>query len=170
MIRIRRPARLAVMAIPFLLALGAVVLVTARAGAGSGTSVLGPGPVTVRLELEHSRFEPARVRVRPHTEVRFVVVNRDPIRHELIVGDDALHARHENGRESAHPPRPGEVTVDPGRTGSTTVSFHEPGVVRYACHLPGHLAYGMKGTVIVEDPDVGTAAREPSRSGRGDLR
>ena len=29
---------------------------------------------------------------RPHTEVRFVLVNRDPIRHELIVGDDQLHA------------------------------------------------------------------------------
>ena len=95
-------------------------------------------------------FEPARVLVRPHTEVRFVVVNHDPIRHELIVGDGDLHARHENGTEAAHPPRPGEVTVDPGRTGSTRLTFHEPGVVRYACHLPGHLAYGMQGKVVVD--------------------
>jgi uncharacterized cupredoxin-like copper-binding protein len=129
---------------------GAVMWLLRGADASATPDVLGPGPVTVRLDVEHSRFEPARVLVRPHTEVRFVVVNHDPIRHELIVGDGDLHARHENGTEAAHPPRPGEVTVDPGRTGSTRLTFHEPGVVRYACHLPGHLAYGMQGKVVVD--------------------
>jgi uncharacterized cupredoxin-like copper-binding protein len=153
MIRIRRPVLVAAIGVPLVLAMGAVTLITTRADAGpTDAAVLGPGPVTVRLDVEHSRFEPTRVRVRRHTEVRFVVVNHDPIRHELVVGDDELHARHEDGTEAEHPPRPGEVTVDPGRSGSTTAAFHEPGVVVYACHLPGHFAFGMKGTVVVE-PD-----------------
>ena len=104
--------------------------------------------------------------MRPHTEVRFVVVNRDPIRHELIVGDDELHARHEGGNEAEHPPRPGEVTVDPKHTASTTATFHEPGVVLYACHLPGHFAYGMKGKVIVEESSVTSERGKSSRYGR----
>ena len=111
---------------------------------------LGPGAVTVRLDIEHSRFHPARVRVVPHTDVRFVVVNHDPIGHELIVGDGEVHARHEHGTEPSHPPRPGEVSIDPDARASTTYSFHEPGRVLFACHLPGHFAYGMKGWVIVE--------------------
>jgi uncharacterized cupredoxin-like copper-binding protein len=128
----------------------AALLTTGSDADAAGDDVLGPGPVTVRIVAEKSRFSPVRVRVRPHTEVRFVLVNDDPIRHELIVGDDALHARHRDGTEAEHPTRPGEVSVDPGRTGSTTAVFHEPGRVLYACHLPGHFEYGMKGTVIVE--------------------
>ena len=99
--------------------------------------------------MHHSRFSQRVVRVRPHTEVRFVVVNRDPIGHELIVGDGEVHARHESGTEPSHPPRPGEVSVAAHSRASTTYMFHEPGTVLYACHLPGHFAYGMRGRVIV---------------------
>jgi uncharacterized cupredoxin-like copper-binding protein len=87
--------------------------------------------------------------VRPHTEVRFVVVNHDPINHELIVGAAEVHDRHEHGTEPAHDPRPGEVSVAPDARASTTFWFHEEGTVLYACHLPGHLAYGMHGQVVV---------------------
>ena len=103
----------------------------------------------VELRVHHSRFAPDAIRVRPGTEVRFVVVNDDPINHELIVGDEELHRRHEDGTEPYHPPRPGEVSVGPDATAETTVVFSEPGRVEYACHLPGHYAYGMRGTVIV---------------------
>ncbi len=113
-------------------------------------SVLGPGPVTVRLVVRDSRFEPARVHVKPHTDVRFVVVNRDFINHEFIVGGDEVHTRHEAGHEPWHPPVPGEVSIAAHTTGETTYSFHAPGKVLFACHLPGHFAYGMKGHVIVD--------------------
>ncbi len=56
--------------------------------------------------------------MRPGTVVRFVVTNDDPILHELIVGDDAVHARHATGTEAAHPPVSGEVSVRPGDTGA----------------------------------------------------
>ena len=151
MTRRRRPVLRAAIGAAVLVVGGSVTLLSTRGDATArAEDELGPGPVTVRLDVEHSRFVPTRVKVRPHTEVRFVVVNRDPIRHELIVGDDELHARHQDGTEAEHPPRPGEVSVDPKQTASTTATFHEPGVVLYACHLPGHFAYGMKGKVAVE--------------------
>jgi plastocyanin len=116
-------------------------------------AVLGPGAVTVALDVHHSAFSRRLVRVRPHTEVRFVVVNHDPINHELIVGDAGVQARHEHGTEPAHDPRPGEVSVPAHSRASTTFSFHEPGTVVYACHLPGHFAYGMHGRVVVVPAD-----------------
>jgi uncharacterized cupredoxin-like copper-binding protein len=110
---------------------------------------LGPGTVTVELELHHSRFRPARLRVVEGTTVRFVVHNTDPIDHELIVGDDAVHRRHEQGSEPFHEPKPGEVSVLAGETGETTYHFSERGTVVMACHLPRHLTYGMRGEVEV---------------------
>jgi uncharacterized cupredoxin-like copper-binding protein len=111
--------------------------------------VLGPGEVTVTLDVDHSRFTPDRIEVRPHTTVTFVVVNRDPIGHELIVGDDEVHDRHESGTHDRHGAVPGEVSVPPHDSARTRYTFHEPGTVLFACHLPGHFAYGMVGEVVV---------------------
>lgn len=136
--------------------LGAGALVLASAGASSARSehaILGPGRVTVTLRIEHSRFEAPPIRVRPHTEVRFVVVNRDPIGHELIVGGPDVQERHENGHEASHPPVPGEVSVPAEGRASTTYWFHTSGPVEYACHLPGHHQYGMHGIVRVVDDE-----------------
>ena len=110
---------------------------------------LGPGTVIVELDLHHSRFRPGRLSVVEGTTVRFVVQNTDPIDHELIVGDDAVHRRHERGTEPYHPPKPGEVTVEAGATAETTYHFEEAGTVEMACHLPRHLDYGMRGEIEV---------------------
>jgi uncharacterized cupredoxin-like copper-binding protein len=110
---------------------------------------LGPGTATVELELHHSRFRPGRLTVVEGTTVRFVVRNTDPIDHEVIVGDEAVHRRHERGTEPYHPPKPGEVTVEAGATAETTYHFHEAGTVEMACHLPRHLDYGMRGEIEV---------------------
>jgi uncharacterized cupredoxin-like copper-binding protein len=129
---------------------GAVLL--AHAGASSTATrdrVLGPGPVTVRIDIDHSHFRLRPLEVRPHTEVRFVVVNHDPIGHELIVGGPDVQARHATGHEAYHPPVNGEVSVPADGRASTTYVFHEPGPVEYACHLPGHYQYGMHGIIEV---------------------
>ncbi len=134
------------------LALGSGVVVLAAAGATSRSTTdtaLGPGPVTVRIDVDHSHFRTAPIRVRPHTEVRFVVVNHDPIGHELIVGGPDVQARHATGHEAYHPPVSGEVSVPADGRASTTYVFHAPGPVEYACHLPGHYEYGMHGIVDV---------------------
>jgi uncharacterized cupredoxin-like copper-binding protein len=103
----------------------------------------------VTLDIDNSAFSSDAITVRRGTEVTFVVRNDDPINHELIVGDDELHRRHENGTEPYHEPRPGEVSVGPNAVAETTYLFDEPGTVVYACHLPGHLAYGMVGEITV---------------------
>jgi uncharacterized cupredoxin-like copper-binding protein len=110
---------------------------------------LGPDPVTVVVDVEHSRFVPDHLRVVEGTEVRFVVRNRDPINHELIVGPPSVHARHENGTEAYHPPKPGELSVGPDEQGVTTYVFDQPGTIEMACHLPGHYAFGMRGEIEV---------------------
>ncbi len=101
------------------------------------------------LVVEHSHFSRSVIRVRQHTEVTFVVRNRDPIGHELIVGGPEVQAIHESGHEAAHGAVDGEVSVGPGETATTTYFFHEPGPIVFACHLPGHLAYGMVGEIRV---------------------
>ena len=109
----------------------------------------GPGLVTVEVDIDHSRFDLEDLRVHEGTLVRFVVRNNDPISHELVVGPEAVHRRHERGTDSQHPPIPGEVSVGPLETGLTTYLFDEAGAVEVACHLPGHLEYGMVAEIDV---------------------
>ena len=135
------------------LAVGAGVLVAsvgyAVAASGSEGETLGPGVVQVEVDIENSRFDLEPLRVREGTLVEFVVANDDPIDHELVVGEEEVHARHLIGTERRHPPVPGEVSVAPGDRALTFYEFTEPGTIVYACHLPGHLAYGMHGTIEV---------------------
>jgi uncharacterized cupredoxin-like copper-binding protein len=134
----------------FLLLLGALVGATLAGGAAL-TLAGGDGEAlpTVVLTAHHSKFNPARIAVEPGTMVRFVIRNADPIAHELIIGPQAVHDRHEKGTESYHPPKPGEVTIAAYEEGETTYTFEAPGVVAFGCHLPGHWTYGMHGEVEV---------------------
>jgi uncharacterized cupredoxin-like copper-binding protein len=127
---------------------GAGYAVAAREPAGGP---LGPGAVLVELDVHYSRFSRDEIVVRRGTVVRFVVRNDDPIRHELIVGPPEVHARHASGTEAAHPPVPGEVSVEPNAIGETVYRFDGTGSMTFACHLPGHFEYGMHGEVRVVD-------------------
>ncbi len=121
------------------LALVAVVLI------GAATRASGP----IEIRIRHSTFFPASVVVPRGVPVTLVLRNEDPIDHEWIVGDEAVHARHRTGTEPVHAARPSEVTVPAGEARQTTLTWHEPGTYRFVCHLPGHEAYGMTGTVTV---------------------
>ena len=141
----------------------AIALATATGLAGyavtdarnaDASTVLGPGLVTVTVSIRYSQFSMSTLKVHAGSTVRFLVRNDDPITHEFIVGDAAVHARHENGTHPAHPPVPGEVTVTSGQLGETFFRFDQPGRYLFACHLPGHFAYGMRGWVEVEPVNV----------------
>jgi uncharacterized cupredoxin-like copper-binding protein len=108
-------------------------------------------PVTVRISVHYSHFEPSLVSVPVGRPVTFVLDNTDPIDHEWIVGDEAVHQRHRIGTEPYHAARPTEVSLDAGTTKTTTVTFEQPGTLTFVCHLPGHEAYGMVGTLVVTD-------------------
>jgi uncharacterized cupredoxin-like copper-binding protein len=126
-------------------ALVAAALLTAQAWAPAGATT-----DTVEMTMRHSRFEPAVLEVEAGTTLTFELRNADPIDHELIVGDEAVHAKHRVGREQHHHGEvPGEVSVPARATATTTYTFDTPGDVVFACHLPGHEAYGMTGVVRV---------------------
>lgn len=105
---------------------------------------------TVRLVIEHSAFHPQRLEFERGETVRFVVVNDDPIDHELIIGDEAVQEAHEKGTEKHHGTKDGEVSVGAGGSAETTYTFDEQGTLIFGCHLPGHYDYGMRGEIRVQ--------------------
>jgi uncharacterized cupredoxin-like copper-binding protein len=124
-----------------LLALGS--LLTGVAGCGA------PGPQRATITIHYSTFDPSALTVPHGVPITFVLVNEDPIDHEWIVGDQALHERHRHGTEPFHGARPTEVTVPAGATIETTVTFERAAELTYVCHLPRHEEYGMVGTLTV---------------------
>ncbi len=141
----RRPGRLALA--------GGIALSVSLAGiAAAWSRAAEDGPTTVDIPIHYSHYEKTAVTVRAGAAVTFVLHNEDPIDHEWIVGDAAVHERHRTGTEPVHGSRPTEVTIPAGATSATTVTFTTPGTYQYICHLPGHEAYGMVGTVVVEGP------------------
>ena len=128
-------------------ALLAAIMVWAVGGAVLGTS--RSEPLHVEITIHYSHYEPAAFRVPAGRPVAIVLRNTDPIDHEWIVGDAALHERHRTGTEPYHATRPTEVTIPALSTITTVVTFASPGSLQYICHLPGHEAYGMVGTVTI---------------------
>ena len=141
-----RPWQLATVAVLF----GVAAALAAAAVAGPRP---GAGERTVVVTMHHSHFQPAQLRVAPGERVRFVLRNTDPIDHEFILGDAAVQARHEEGRQRQHHGDvPGERSVAAGQEAVTSYAFPaspDGGTLQFACHLPGHYAYGMHGTVRV---------------------
>jgi uncharacterized cupredoxin-like copper-binding protein len=129
------------------LALGlGVATATARGAAAVARS---NDPVEIPITIHWSHFEPSAVTVPLGRPVTFVITNTDPIDHEWIVGDAALHQRHRTGTEPVHNARPTVVSIPALAERRTTVTFRSAGALQYICHLPGHEAYGMVGTVTV---------------------
>jgi uncharacterized cupredoxin-like copper-binding protein len=139
----RNRARLAVGA-------GLVALVVVLGASAVALAGGGPRPSTsVDIAIHYSHFEPSAFTVPVGVPVTITIRNDDPIDHEWIVGDDAVHAVHRTGTELLHPSRPTEMVIPAGQTRVTTVTFEHTGALRYICHLPGHEAYGMVGTVTI---------------------
>jgi uncharacterized cupredoxin-like copper-binding protein len=133
---------LASLGVALLAGVGGVAMVAAAVGDALD-------PVTVEIEVHYSRFAPSVIEVPAGRPVTFLITNTDPIDHEWIVGDAALHERHRTGTEPIHDTRATEVSLDAGTTRRTVVTFDEPGTFTFICHLPGHEAYGMTGTLVV---------------------
>ena len=138
----RRPGPLALV--------GGVALSLGMAGmAGAWVQFSARDDATVAIEIHYSHYEPSAVTVPLGVPVTFTIHNGDPIDHEWIVGDAAVHERHRTGTEAVHGARPTEITIPAGGTRTTTVVFAAAGSQLYICHLPGHEAYGMVGTVTI---------------------
>jgi uncharacterized cupredoxin-like copper-binding protein len=134
------------------LALGAGLLGLALVSAAAAVAVTGRGtpPATdVEIVIRYSKFEPSELAVPVGVPITITLRNDDPIDHEWIVGDEAVHAIHRVGTEPLHPDRPTEVVIPAGSTQTTVVRFETTGSLQFICHLPQHEAYGMVGTVTI---------------------
>lgn len=105
------------------------------------------GPRAVDIGIRYSHYSTVRVDVPAGVPVTFTIHNDDPIDHEWLLGDLALHERHRTGTEPVHAARPDELTIPAMSTRTTTLTFPVALTLTYMCHLPGHEAYGMVGTL-----------------------
>ena len=110
----------------------------------------GPSPTTrATIAIHYSKFSQGGITVPARVPVTFTLANQDPIGHEWIIGDEAVHARHRTGTEPYHDEIPTEISLRAYETKTTTIVFDKAGDYVYICHLPGHEEYGMKGVVHV---------------------
>ena len=106
-------------------------------------------PAAVDIGIHYSHYSATRIDVPAGVPVSFTIHNLDPIDHEWLLGDAAMHERHRAGTELAHAARPDELTIPALSSRTTTITFPVATTLTYMCHLPGHEAYGMVGTLAV---------------------
>ena len=133
-------------------ALGFGLAAALGAAAVAGAVGRSAEPIVIRIDIHYSHFSPDVVTVPAGRPITFDIVNNDPIDHEWIVGDAALHERHRTGTEPVHNARPTEISIDALHEKRTTITFAAATTLTYVCHLPGHEAYGMTGTLVVTTP------------------
>jgi uncharacterized cupredoxin-like copper-binding protein len=131
------------------LRIGGVVLAAAALPAAALASGRLHLPQRVEIVIRYSHFVPDAVQVPIGVPVTFVIRNEDPIDHEWIVGDEAVHALHRASADVLHTGDPTAVSVPALSTVETTVTFPSAGRLAFICHLPGHEAYGMVGWVTI---------------------
>ena len=127
--------------------LGLVLVTTAGALAFAGRS--SPPVTEVEIVIHYSKFEPSEITVPVGVPVTITLRNDDPIDHEWIVGDEAIHAIHRVGTEPLHPDRPTEVVIPALSSQTTVITFESTGKLQFICHLPLHERYGMVGIVTI---------------------
>ncbi|HYN69370.1 MAG TPA: cupredoxin domain-containing protein [Candidatus Eisenbacteria bacterium] len=129
-----------------------VAALAAVAGAAALASAANQSPSQpeIVIDIRYSHFDPPHITVPVGVPVTIRLRNEDPIDHEWIVGDAALHAVHRTSAEPLHPHIATEIAIPAMSERTTTITFQAPGELAYICHLPGHEAYGMVGWVTVE--------------------
>ena len=119
-------------------------------------------PRAVTIAIHYSHYSTTDIEVPAGVPITFTIRNDDPIDHEWMLGDMAMHERHRTGAEAVHASRPDELTIPAMSTRTTTLTFPVAMTLQYMCHLPGHEAYGMVG-VLAEGE---SRRRAPAGGGR----
>jgi uncharacterized cupredoxin-like copper-binding protein len=108
---------------------------------------------TVTVDMFDSmRFGPADIAVKQGETIRFVVVNKGALPHELVLGSkQELKAHAEQMRNNPHDAHdaPGAVRVEPQQKKEIVWKFTKAGTIDFGCLLPGHFEAGMVGKVKV---------------------
>ncbi len=108
---------------------------------------------TIPIEMDDSmRFTPDSVSVKAGETVRFFIVNKGKLPHEMVIGTAEEIDEHaemmKNMPGMAHE-EPNQITLAPGQRGGIVWQFTKAGTVIFACLVPGHKEAGMVGTVEV---------------------
>lgn len=117
--------------------------VPGKASAASRTIAVGAGDM---------RYSLKKLDVKVGETIRFVITNRDPGRHEFVIGNRNFHNQHIKEMEEM-PDMPmdeaNSVDLNPGETKSLIWQFTKPGDFLFGCDIPGHFQAGMSGSIKV---------------------
>jgi uncharacterized cupredoxin-like copper-binding protein len=112
---------------------------------------------SVRVEMnDQMRYSPAEILVKRGETIRFEVVNKGKVEHELVLGTLAglkqhlEHMKQHAGAAHQESHQRNEVEVAPGKSGVLGWQFTKAGEFYYGCLIPGHFEAGMIGKVIVK--------------------
>ncbi|VVN00847.1 plastocyanin/azurin family copper-binding protein [Pseudomonas fluorescens] len=147
------------------------------ADAGHGYDFGQPAPAakatrSIEVVMEDMSFTPQAIDIKAGETVRFVLVNKGQLLHELNLGDAAMHARHQqemlqmqqsgmltptgikamdHGKmdHGMKHDDPNSVLVEPGKTAELTWTFNKATSLEFACNIPGHYQAGMVGKLTV---------------------
>lgn len=130
-------------------------------GPKASSAMGGPGKAAdvkrvVRIEARDRDYNVRQVQVRPGETVRFIIVNKSSIRHELGIASRQEHVAHREMMvklpDMVHDDD-NVVTVEPGQTKELIWRFGtDPNALKdleFACNIPGHAEQGMQGTFRV---------------------
>jgi len=108
---------------------------------------------TVILDMTDAmRFSPEQLAVQEGETVRFVVINKGNMQHEMVIGTPDELARHA-AMMAKFPNMQHEEAymahVAPGKTGDIVWTFNRAGGFKFACLIAGHYEAGMRGTITI---------------------
>ena len=108
---------------------------------------------TIAVEMDDTmRFTPNSVSVKAGETVRFFLVNKGKVPHEMVIGtveEIDEHAEMMKKMPGMAHQEANQITLSPGQRGGIVWQFAKAGTVNYACLVPGHKEGGMVGTVEV---------------------
>ncbi|MEO6660935.1 MAG: cupredoxin family protein [Burkholderiaceae bacterium] len=108
---------------------------------------------TIAVEMNDTmQFTPDKVSVKAGETVRFFIVNKGKVPHEMVIGtaeEIDEHAEMMKKTPSMVHKEANQITLAPGQRGGIVWQFAKAGTVTYAYLVPGHKEAGMVGTIEV---------------------
>ena len=117
--------------------------------AGDGSKVVRTIAVSMSDQM---RYDPAEIRVKTGETVKFVVINKGKVLHEIVLGTMAElreHAELMRKHPEMEHDEPSQAHVKAGGKEDLVWQFNKPGEFYYACLMPGHFEAGMVGKIVV---------------------
>lgn len=109
---------------------------------------------TIRVAMADTmRFTPSVLKIRRGETVRFVVINKGSVMHEMVLGtleELKKHAELMKKHPGMEHDEPHMAHVAPGKAGEMGWRFTRAGTYYFGCLVPGHFEAGMVGKVVVE--------------------